>query len=561
MRKYIALCLLLLGHLFSHAQSERIIDYHTDISLNSNRSIIVAERIQIYAAGQNIKRGITRNLPAYRMLKENKMRMKYDILEVKKNGVEEPYFMEGNGDDEVLYIGSRDVFLKPDIYTYEIKYHLPNQIAFYDDFDEFYWNAIGTDVQFKIENASCSFRIPEGIELLQQSAYTGKFGSTDKAYQFSQSKNHLNYVLTKALAPREGFTVALGFEKGFFEPPSFFQKYGTLVLIIAGILFLIPYYIHTWWKYGQDPSKPAAVPRWDIPENLSPASLNYIHNGYYQSAAFTSSIIALAINGFLRIEEVMEKTFFGKSRNYELVKVADRSQDMAEEEDRLFDEIFEKSDRMLVDGEYDSQMKSTYDAHKTNLGIQHKEFIHEGDNVHLLWIPILATIVVAGLAILFLVNSPYAEWINTKALIIFVPLALIGFFLYVYLIKKPTVEKLKLRSEILGLKMYLEMAEKDRLNLLNPPEMTPEHFEAVLPYAFALGVEHKWTEKFEAILKQAAYEPQWHHGGNHIYFYNHFGQDFSKSVGTAATPPSSSGGSGGGGFSGGGGGGGGVGGW
>ena len=110
--------------------------------------------------------------------------------------------------------------------------------------------------------------------------------------------------------------------------------------------------------------------------------------------------------------------------------------------------------------------------------------------------------------------------------------------------------------------MYLELAEKDRLRLLNPPDMTPDHFEACLPYAFALGVEHSWSEKFKTILEQANYHPQWNNSPSTIYFADHFGQDFSQSVASAATKPSDSGsGSGGGGFSGGGGGGGGVGGW
>ncbi|NND06734.1 MAG: DUF2207 domain-containing protein, partial [Saprospiraceae bacterium] len=156
----------------------------------------------------------------------------------------------------------------------------------------------------------------------------------------------------------------------------------------------------------------------------------------------------------------------------------------------------------------------------------------------------------------------YAEGLNLTALIAFIPFSIGGLILFGYLIKKPTPEKLDLRSRIKGYQMYLELAEKDRLRLLNPPEMTPDHFEEVLPYAFALGVEHTWTTKFKSVLEQSQYRPNWNNSTNMIYFSSHFGRDFSESVSTAATKPSDSGsGSGGGGFSGGGGGGGGVGGW
>lgn len=113
--------------------------------------------------------------------------------------------------------------------------------------------------------------------------------------------------------------------------------------------------------------------------------------------------------------------------------------------------------------------------------------------------------------------------------------------------------------------MYLEMAEKDRLRLLNPPERTPEHFEAMLPFAFALGVEHQSSESFKNILEEAQYQPAWCNT-QPVYFVDHFDRDFSRTAMSTATKPSDGSGggfsgSGGGGFSGGGGGGGGVGGW
>ncbi|MEL6923505.1 MAG: hypothetical protein AAFO94_05605, partial [Bacteroidota bacterium] len=122
---------------------------------------------------------------------------------------------------------------------------------------------------------------------------------------------------------------------------------------------------------------------------------------------------------------------------------------------------------------------------------------------------------------------------------------------------------LDLQSRINGYLMYLDLAEKDRLALLNPPDMTPAHFEAALPFAFALGVEHKWTEKFKAILEAAQYRPEWNNSRTPYYFSSNFSSGFTKSASGSATKPqqSSGGGSGGGGFSGGGGGGGGVGGW
>ena len=127
-----------------------------------------------------------------------------------------------------------------------------------------------------------------------------------------------------------------------------------------------------------------------------------------------------------------------------------------------------------------------------------------------------------------------------------------------------------------GLRTYVTLAEKDRLNLQGAPAMSPQHFETVLPYAVALGLEKPWSKAFEAWLATAAgaaaaasYNPGWYRGGN--FSGRNIGSSMgsvadsiSSSMTNAAPAPSSSGSGfsgGGGGGSGGGGGGGGGGGW
>ncbi len=125
-----------------------------------------------------------------------------------------------------------------------------------------------------------------------------------------------------------------------------------------------------------------------------------------------------------------------------------------------------------------------------------------------------------------------------------------------------------------GFRDYLSVAEKDRMNLLNPPDRTPELFEQFLPYALALGVEQQWSEQFSDVLAQAGsdaaaggrhYSPRWYSGrsldSGFSDFASSLGGGFAGAVSSASTAPGSSSGSGGGGSSGGGGGGGGGGGW
>jgi uncharacterized membrane protein len=126
-------------------------------------------------------------------------------------------------------------------------------------------------------------------------------------------------------------------------------------------------------------------------------------------------------------------------------------------------------------------------------------------------------------------------------------------------------------DKIEGFKQYLSVAERERLNLLNPPERTPALFEKYLPYALALGVEQAWSEQFSDVLAAAgsdgqAYAPLWYSGtgwsdSNISDFSSSLGGSLTGAIASSSTAPSSSSGSGGGGSSGGGGGGGGGGGW
>jgi uncharacterized membrane protein len=129
----------------------------------------------------------------------------------------------------------------------------------------------------------------------------------------------------------------------------------------------------------------------------------------------------------------------------------------------------------------------------------------------------------------------------------------------------------KLLDDMLGFKDYLEIAEKEELNLRNPPEKTPELFESLLPFALALGVDQEWSDRFASLLASirqpdgGSYSPSWYDGKwnsmNLSKATNSLSHGLNSAVSSSVTAPGSSSGGGGGGSSGGGGGGGGGGGW
>jgi uncharacterized membrane protein len=177
--------------------------------------------------------------------------------------------------------------------------------------------------------------------------------------------------------------------------------------------------------------------------------------------------------------------------------------------------------------------------------------------------PIL--IALASSVIAFAVGGP------TPFVIGLVILTAAGIVVFAILMKRVTGLGRKVLDQAAGFREYLEVAEKEEMNLKNPPEKTPELFERYLPFALAMDVEQLWAERFAEVFANlrgaggAPYHPGWYNGAWDV---NNFSRatssmtsGLSSAISSSVTAPGSSSGSGGGGFSGGGGGGGGGGGW
>ncbi len=198
-----------------------------------------------------------------------------------------------------------------------------------------------------------------------------------------------------------------------------------------------------------------------------------------------------------------------------------------------------------------------------------------------LWRKILTILVFipAAIALLSVAVTVYASFMDAltqPVLIAAVAGILMINLTFFFLIGAPTPLGREKMDAIAGLKQYLVLAEQDRMNLAGAPQMSPKHFETLLPYAVALKVEKPWSSSFQKWLLTAAgaaaaahYVPRWYRGRD--FSTDRIGDNFGNMANDMASsftasmpaPKSSSSGfsGGGGGFSGGGGGGGGGGGW
>jgi len=624
------------------AQAEEVIrDYHADITVLPDATIEVTETITVNAEGNDIRRGIFRDFPLYAQdARGRRQKVDFELISVERDGRPEANHTESVSGGTRIYAGSGDVLLQPGEYTYTITYRTGRQIRYFDDHDELYWNVTGNGWLFPIEQASASVALPNDAVPTRTTVYTGPSGSTAQDAREIPGSGGLEFETTAPLGPNEGLTIVLAFDKGLVAAPSsedntwwFIRDNLNTIIGFGGLAIIFLYYLRSWATVGRDPPKGVVVPRWDPPEGISPALVNYIDNTGFSGAGWTAlsaAALDLAVQGYVELDDLDSSITIRRTSKPVTGK-------LQAGEAALMAEIPSSGDALVIDKANGKKVQSVGNRFRQAIEKEHRNKYYKGNAGYTALGIGLSIAVVAALFIfgdlnedvyaLIFVPTFFSLFFGTftiglgrslrrsrslfSKIITIVALAFIGFvalstmglmlismwmdlesthqfpvliafggillvnLLFFFLMGAPTPLGRKLMDGIEGLRTYLTLAEKDRMNMAGAPTMSPSHFEKLLPYAVALRVEKPWSQTFETWLATAAagaaaaaYSPGWYHGNNPGGFGDRIGGFSSSMASTIAStiptpPPSSSSSSSGfsGGSSGGGGGGGGGGGW
>ncbi len=162
---------------------------------------------------------------------------------------------------------------------------------------------------------------------------------------------------------------------------------------------------------------------------------------------------------------------------------------------------------------------------------------------NLLTAPLLGRIVIVIWVVIFggnLIGSfgSMLSGLNFDTPVIGAVLIILINVIFAVLMRAPTVQGRKVMDQLDGFRMYMDTAEKNRLNMTGEPPMTVERFERILPYAIALDVEKPWSEHFEAELARNAvsdasgsYQPGFYSGRS----WSGSSGSFSNAVSSVAT--------------------------
>jgi uncharacterized membrane protein YgcG len=631
--RLLAVALLVAGAASGHARAdERILRFVSDVTVERNGDLAVVETIRIQSEQKEIRHGILRDFPTtYSRPDGSRVVVGFAVQSVTLDGAAVRWVTEPLANGVRVRIGSVDTWVVPGTHEFVIRYRSTRQIGFFADDDELYWNATGTGWTFAIDVAEARITLPEAATFRQTAFYTGPQGARGRdAAIVSQQPGQIVFRTIRALPPRNGLTVAAAWPKGLVAPPTQSVQAGwwledNLPTAIAGLglVAIVAFYAVAWWRAGRDPPAGTIIPLFGPPDGMSAAAVRYVERMAFDARCFTAAIIDLGVNGQLRLtgsgaqtvlwsldggkpigpaEKAVRSKLFAANPSLQLSQTNYAT--LGDAKRALNDSLIRSYDGTLFTDNYGwsltglaltvvwllivvLQIGATYDSDRAtllNIGIllplapiaAGALLIRAGrrrDTSGGSWggamiaagAVLIALFAAGGLALIAAGAHGTLDVLPAVAAYVLAPLAVLG----LRWLQAPTAAGRAIMDQIEGFRLYLGVAEEDRLNALNPPDKTPELFERFLPYAFALDVENRWAKRFAGVLAAAgtgAVAASWYDNERWANdpgaFAQHLDGALTQTIAAASTPPGSSdGGSSGGGSSGGGGGGGGGSGW
>jgi hypothetical protein len=407
---------------------------------------------------------------------------------------------------------------------------------------------------------------------------------------------------TRPLPAYNGLTVAAAWAKGIVAPPTAGQQAGWWftenlpgVVAGAGLSLLLGFYGLAWAKVGRDPPRGTIIPEFGPPQNMSAAAVRFVRRMGFDDRAFTAAIIDLGVAGHVKLtgdgretviesrdggkpigapEQALESSLFATRPSLKLVQT--NYEALGKAKSALKDRLAQAYDGTLFTDNYGWSglglvltvlllaaaviaVITTYDSDTAGVliigmlmpaipivigafllrtGLRRDSW---GGVLIAIGLVLIAAGVFSGFAVILAYQHGPMDLGLGLAAYVAAPLALLGF----HWLQAPTAPGRAVMDHIEGFRMYLGVAEEDRLNALNPPDKTPELFERFLPYAIALDVENRWAKRFAGVLAAAgtsAAVGTWYAGSRDwrndpVGFANHLGGSLANTIASASSPP------------------------
>src|SRR5208282_4987466 len=301
------------------AKSWHVSDFDDTITVSPDGSAAVQERITLVFEGE--WHGIHRFIPVeYPGPRGTNFTLFLNVTAV----------TDGNGNNLKYEASTSNGFRDLKIYipnavdatrTVEIDYAVRNGTRFFEDHDEFYWNVTGNDWPVPIDHATALVSFPAAASgSLRAQAFTGVYGSSRQDATADIRGSDVSFETAHPLPMRGGLTIDIYIPKGILQEPSAFTRLvwflGSNPIVFLPFWSLAVMFV-LWWRWGRDPDPGISVaPMYEPPAGISPAEAGTLLEDKIHPRDITSTLVDLAVRGYVKIEETHEKVLVFTHKDY-----------------------------------------------------------------------------------------------------------------------------------------------------------------------------------------------------------------------------------------------------
>jgi uncharacterized membrane protein YgcG len=490
------------------AKSWRISHFQDDITVNDDGSAMVKETIMLVFIGE--WHGIHRTIPIeYPGPNGTNYQLFVKVTRVTdENGAKLKYDSSTSGAYRDLKIYLPDAINATR--TVEIDYRVRNGTRFFDNYDEFYWNVTGNDWPVPIDHASANVHFPaDAGGSLRAQAFTGVYGSTGRDATAMVTGADADFETTNPLPMRGGMTIDVYIPKGILKEPGGITKLfwfigGNPAVFLPPVTFVVMFVL--WWYAGRDPDPGMSVaPMYEPPAGVSPAEAGALLDDRIHPRDITSTIVDLAVRGFIKIEETDDKGLVFHHKDY-IFRLLQKRQDwrgLTPHEQVMMENIF-------VEDAPETRLSSLKNRFYRAVPVIRTDIMSALKQKGIYTLdPESANGYSVGAAVAILVPFAVLQGLGWVDFLSSIPVDVVCvlisaaiWWLFARVMTAKTLKGARTHIAVLGFQEFMNRVDAERLKT-----MPPNTFEKFLPYAMALGVEHHWAQAFAGIVKDP---PSWY---------------------------------------------------
>ena len=294
---FINIFVIFLGMFHVNAQSGYMIEsYDVNMKVNENNTIDIIETIT--ADFNTPKHGIIRTIPLKNELKRLDGTTTKNQTQITNLDVDHEYKVKKENGNYKIQIGSANQTITGK-QTYVIRYTYNLGKDPMKEYDELYYNIIGSQWDTSITNITFTITMPKEFDSSKLGFSSGVVGSVNNNVQYKVSENKIIGSYNGTLAPNEALTVRLELPEGYFVGAGLTFQIKDYLIFIVPVLFLI-ISILLWYKFGKNDPIVETVEFYP-PEGKNSLEIGYLYKGKADYKDATSLLIYLANKGYIKI--------------------------------------------------------------------------------------------------------------------------------------------------------------------------------------------------------------------------------------------------------------------